>query len=111
MIANVVLVLLSLQHAASIKMYSTESKTRIGYALAAAIGVSDPLVVGCVTQMWLLELVRMQFLSEFGGLNPLSALGYLRVRLASVVPAGFMGRLPRVRRVSIIFAVVFCIDK
>ena len=94
MIANVVPVLLSLQHAACIRMYSTESETRIGYALAASIGVADPLVVGRVTQMSLLDLVRKQFLAEFGGLDPLSVLDYLRVRLASVVQKGFMDRLP-----------------
>ena len=51
MIANVVPVLLSLQHASNNKMYSTESETRIGHALAAAIGITDPLVVGRVTQI------------------------------------------------------------
>ena len=42
---NVVPVLLSLQHAATIKVYSTESETRVSYALAAAIEVTDPLLV------------------------------------------------------------------
>ena len=100
MIANVVPVLLSLQHASNIKMYSTESETRIGHALAAAIGITDPLVVGRVTQIWLLDLVRKQFLAEFGGLDPLSVLDYLRVRLAAVVQEGFMDRLPKLRRLS-----------
>ena len=101
MIANVVSRLLSLQHAGNIKMYSTESATRIGYALAASIGVTYPLVIGHVGQVWLLDLVRKQFLAEFGGVDPLSVLYYLRVRLASVVQESFLDRLPKLRRVSI----------
>ena len=66
---NVVPVLLSLQHAATIRVYSTEADTRVGYALAAAIGVADPLVVGCVTQTWQFETVRKHFLAEFVGLS------------------------------------------
>ena len=101
MIANVVPVLLSLQHAGNITMYSTESATRIGYALAASIGVAESLVIGHVGRAWLLDLVRKQFLAEFGGLDPLSVLDYLRVRLASVVQESFLDRLPQLRRVSI----------
>ena len=90
MITNVVPVLLSLQHAANVKMYRTESETRIGYVLAASIGVTDPLVVGRVGQVWLVDLVRKQFLAEFRGLDPLSVLDLLRVRLASVFREVFL---------------------
>ena len=79
-----------------------ESDTRIGYALADSIGVIDPLVAGRVTQMWLFDLVRKHFLAEFVGLDPLSVLDYLRVRLASVVQESFLDRLPRLIRVSIL---------
>ena len=106
MIANVVPALLSLQHAGNIKMYSTESATRIRYALAASTGVTDPLVIGDVGQVSLLDLVRKQFLAEFGGLDPLSVLDYLRVRLASLVQESFLDRLPKLRRV-IIFVTCF----
>ena len=58
MIANVVAVLLSLQHATNVKMYRTESEMCIGYAFAASIGVTDPLVVGGVGQVGLVDLVR-----------------------------------------------------
>ena len=79
MVDNAVPVLLSLPHASTVRLYSTESDTRIGYALAASIGVIYPLVVGRVTQMWLFDLVRKHFLTEFVGLDPLSVLDYLRV--------------------------------
>ena len=102
MVDNVVPVLLSLPHASTIRLYSTESDTRIGYALADSIGVIDPMVVGNVTQMWLFDLVRKHFLAEFVGLDPLSVLDYLRVRLASVVQESFLDRLPHLRRVSIL---------
>ena len=98
MLSNVVPVLL--RHSANIRQHSTECDTRIGYALAAAIGVRDPQVIGRVTQMWLLDLVRKLFLAEFGGLDPLSVLEYWRVRLSSVVQEGLMNRLPQLRRVS-----------
>ena len=99
MVDNVVPVLLSLPHASSVRLYGTESETRIGYALAASVGIVDPLVVGRVTQLWLFEFVRKLFLAEFSGLDPL--LDYLRVRLASVVQEKMLDRLPRMRRVSI----------
>ena len=102
MVDNVVPVLLSLPHASTVSLYSTESGTRIEYALVASIGVIDPLVVGRVTQKWLFELVRKHFLAEFVGLDPLSVLDCLRVRLASVVQESFLDRLPRLRRVSIL---------
>ena len=63
--------------------------------------VAEPLVIGHVGRAWLLDLVRKQFLAEFGGLDPLSVLDYLRVRLASVVQESFLDRLPQLRRVSI----------
>ena len=66
MVDNVVPVLLSLPHASTVRLYSTESDTRIGYALAASIVVIDPLVVGRVTQMWLFDLVRKHFLAGSG---------------------------------------------
>ena len=102
MVNNVVTVLLSLPHASTVRLYSTKSDTRIGYALAASIGVIDRLVVGRVTQMWVFDLVRKHFLGEFIGLDPLSVRDYLRVRLASVVQESFLDRLPRLRRVSIL---------
>ena len=102
MLDNVVPVLLILPHASSMRVYSTESDTRIGYALAASVGIVDPLVVGRVTQVWLFDLVRKHFLAEFVGLDPLSVLDYLRVRLASVVQERVLDRLPRSRQVSIL---------
>ena len=69
-------------------MYSTELESCIGYTVAATIGITHPLVVDRVTQTWLLDLVRKQFLAEFG------------VRLAAVVHKGLVDRLPKLRRVS-----------
>ena len=102
MLDTVVPVLLSLPHASSMRAYSTELDTRIGYALAASVGIVDPLVVGRVTQVWLFDLVRKHFLAEFVGLDPLSVLDYLRVRLASVVQERVLDRLPRLKQVSIL---------
>ena len=75
---------------------------RIGYALAASVGIVDPLVAGRVTQVWLFDLVRKHFLAEFVGPDPLSVLDYLRVRLASVVQESVLDRLPRLKQVSIL---------
>ena len=52
--------------------------------------------------MWLFDLVRKHFLAEFVGLDPLSVLDYLRVRLASVVQERVLDRLPRLKQVSIL---------
>ena len=53
-----------------------------------------------MTQTWLFETVRKHFLVEFVGLDPLSVLDYLKVRLASVVQESCLDRLPQLRRVS-----------
>ena len=113
MLDTVVPVLLSLSYASSMRAYSTESDTRIGYALAASVGIVDPLVVGRVTQVWLFDLVRKHFLAEFVGLDPLSVLDYLRVRLASVVQESVLDRLPHLKQVSILnyTCIVCCISK
>ena len=47
-------------------------------------------------------------MAKFGGLDPLSVLDYLRVRLASVVQEVFLDRLPKLRRASILVYCFFC---
>ena len=49
----------------TIRLYSTESESQLGHALAAAVETVGSLVTGCVTQTWLSETVRNHFVADF----------------------------------------------
>ena len=91
----------------SVAGISVESDMAVGHGLAALFVPAKPMVLRRFDVSWLTSLIRRHLVQEFSGLEPLSALEYLRFRLSSVVSDSFFDMIPALRRVSNVFFVLF----
>ena len=73
----------------SVAGISVESDMGVGCGLAALFVPAKPMVLRRFDVSWLTSLIRRHLVQEFSGLEPLSALEYLRFRLSSVVSDSF----------------------
>ena len=86
----------------SIVGVSAEKDVSVGRGLAAMFVPAKPVVVQRFDVSWIVSHIRQQLVSGFSGLEPLSALEYLRFRLSAVFSDAFFDTMPMLRKVNMI---------
>ena len=112
LVTNVVPVLVCLDGRNQLKTVSVGGDSLVGKTIGAAVSPTNPFVAGMVTRATVFQEVQRQFRTELAGLDHLSALEYLRVRLMPVSQERFQDRLLHFRLVtrciSVVFVFVIC---
>ena len=100
LVDNVVPVLACLDGRNRLKTISVGSDSLVCKAVRATVSPINLFVAGMVNRATVFREVQRQFRTELAGLDPLSVLQYLRVRLMSVSQERFLDRLPHLRQIT-----------